>query len=267
MMRKKRLVSLVSGLGLLLSCGGEPPPGDLKIPVKGDVDAGSNSDADTGSASDTVPDSGSGRGGDTDSTTASVTDSGGESASDTGSNAESELSWAEACAKKLIDEMTLEEKVSQLDDRSPAIERLGIGAYNWWNEALHGVARAGLATVFPQAIALAATFDPTKPVAPVTNTFISFVLLAEVSQAGAAQYRTRGIELPILMSSWTFPPSTIIIRAHFRMSHPDASKKSTLLRKLAGSCCMGSLGLQAGPGPIPRSQGDGLPGSPRRRSG
>lgn len=55
--------------------------------------------------------------------------------------------------------MTLEEKVSQLTYTSAAIPRLGIPEYNWWNECLHGVARAGLATVFPQAIALAATFD------------------------------------------------------------------------------------------------------------
>jgi len=61
--------------------------------------------------------------------------------------------------KDLIAQMTLEEKVSQLVHTSPAIPRLGIHEYNWWNECLHGVARAGLATVFPQAIALAATFD------------------------------------------------------------------------------------------------------------
>ena len=62
-------------------------------------------------------------------------------------------------AKKLTAQMTLEEKMSQMLYESPAIDRLGIPAYNWWNEALHGVARAGVATVFPQAIALAATFD------------------------------------------------------------------------------------------------------------
>jgi beta-glucosidase len=61
--------------------------------------------------------------------------------------------------KALISQMTLEEKVSQLSYTSKAIERLGIPEYNWWNECLHGVARAGIATVFPQAIALAATFD------------------------------------------------------------------------------------------------------------
>ena len=59
----------------------------------------------------------------------------------------------------LVGRMTLEEKVSQMKDVAPAIERLGIPEYNWWNEALHGVARSGLATSFPQAIGLAATWD------------------------------------------------------------------------------------------------------------
>ncbi|MDP4094354.1 MAG: glycoside hydrolase family 3 C-terminal domain-containing protein [Bacillota bacterium] len=62
-------------------------------------------------------------------------------------------------AKDLVSRMTLEEKVTQMLFNSPAISRLGIPAYNWWNEALHGVARAGVATSFPQAIGLAATFD------------------------------------------------------------------------------------------------------------
>jgi beta-glucosidase len=59
----------------------------------------------------------------------------------------------------LISRMTLEEKTSQLLYNSPAIDRLGIPEYNWWNECLHGIGRAGRATVFPQAIGLAATFD------------------------------------------------------------------------------------------------------------
>ena len=59
----------------------------------------------------------------------------------------------------LVSKMTLEEKVSQMVYNSLAIERLGIPQYNWWNEALHGVARNGIATVFPQAIGLAATWD------------------------------------------------------------------------------------------------------------
>ena len=66
---------------------------------------------------------------------------------------------AKICAKEIVSRMTLEEKASQLRYNAPAIERLGIPAYNWWNEVLHGVARAGTATVFPQAIALAAMFD------------------------------------------------------------------------------------------------------------
>jgi len=61
----------------------------------------------------------------------------------------------------LVSVMTLEEKASQLLNDSPAIERLGVPAYDWWNEALHGVARNGKATVFPQAIGLAASFDDT----------------------------------------------------------------------------------------------------------
>jgi len=66
---------------------------------------------------------------------------------------------ARAKAKALVAQMTLEEKASQLRYDAPAIPRLGVPAYNWWNEALHGVARAGTATVFPQAIGLAAIFD------------------------------------------------------------------------------------------------------------
>lgn len=62
-------------------------------------------------------------------------------------------------AKKLVAQMTLDEKAEQTLYHAPAVERLGIKAYNWWNEALHGVARAGVATIFPQAIGLAATFD------------------------------------------------------------------------------------------------------------
>ncbi|MDN5315647.1 MAG: beta-glucosidase [Clostridiales bacterium] len=70
----------------------------------------------------------------------------------------SELSAKER-AQDLVSRMTLEEKASQLRYYAAAVERLGVPAYNWWNEALHGVARAGTSTVFPQAIALAAIFD------------------------------------------------------------------------------------------------------------
>src|SRR5215212_5961166 len=59
----------------------------------------------------------------------------------------------------LVSRLTLEEKVGQMMNATPAIERLSIPPYDYWNEALHGVARSGVATVFPQAIGLAATWD------------------------------------------------------------------------------------------------------------
>lgn len=83
-------------------------------------------------------------------------------------------------AKALVEQMTVEERASQLRYDAPAIDRLGIPAYNWWNEALHGVARAGQATVFPQAIGMAAAFDED--------------MLAEIATAiaeeGRAKYNT-----------------------------------------------------------------------------
>ena len=61
-------------------------------------------------------------------------------------------------AELLVSQMTVEEKASQLRFDAPAIERLGVPEYNWWNEALHGLARGGTATSFPQAICMAAMF-------------------------------------------------------------------------------------------------------------
>ncbi len=63
-------------------------------------------------------------------------------------------------AEILVSQMTVDEMIKQMVNGSPAIPRLGVPAYNWYNEALHGVARNGLATIFPQAIGMAATFDP-----------------------------------------------------------------------------------------------------------
>jgi len=62
-------------------------------------------------------------------------------------------------AQLLLDQLTLDEKLGMMEHHNPAVERLGIPAYSWWNEALHGVARNGFATVYPMPTALAATFD------------------------------------------------------------------------------------------------------------
>lgn len=79
---------------------------------------------------------------------------------------------AQERAEALVDEMTVEEMVGQLKYDADAIPRLGIPAYNWWNEGLHGLARAGTATMFPQAIGLAAMFDTasTQQAADITST-------------------------------------------------------------------------------------------------
>ncbi|HPR61527.1 MAG TPA: glycoside hydrolase family 3 N-terminal domain-containing protein, partial [Prolixibacteraceae bacterium] len=69
-----------------------------------------------------------------------------------------DLSFEER-AEDLVAQMTLEEKVSQMLHEASAIDRLGVPQYNWWNECLHGVGRSGIATVFPQAIGMAAMWD------------------------------------------------------------------------------------------------------------
>lgn len=71
-------------------------------------------------------------------------------------------SWAQTSrekAEEMLGKLTLDEKISLMMNASPAIPRLGIPAFDWWSEALHGVARAGLATVLPQTIGMGATFD------------------------------------------------------------------------------------------------------------
>ncbi len=90
----------------------------------------------------------------------------------------------------LISRMTLEEKVSQLGNTSAAIPRLGVPAYNWWNEGLHGVARAGYATVFPQAIGMAATFDESlmHDVADVISTEFRAKYYASLHPDGTADW-------------------------------------------------------------------------------
>jgi beta-glucosidase len=90
----------------------------------------------------------------------------------------------------LVSRMTLEEKVSQMMDQAPAINRLGVPAYAWWNEALHGVARSGNATVFPQAIGLAATWNTTlmRQVADVISTEARAKYHEAIRQGHRARY-------------------------------------------------------------------------------
>jgi len=83
-------------------------------------------------------------------------------------------------AADLVGRMTLEEKAAQAGHAAPAIPRLGVPQYNWWNEGLHGVARAGIATVFPQAIGMAATWD-----AP---------LMQEVADTISTEFRAKYVE-------------------------------------------------------------------------
>ncbi len=88
-----------------------------------------------------------------------------------------------AKAKELVEQMTVEEKASQLKYDAPAIDRLSIPSYNWWNEALHGVARAGTATMFPQAIGMAAMFD--KPLMKKVGDIVSTEARAKYNYAHA----------------------------------------------------------------------------------
>ena len=74
-------------------------------------------------------------------------------------NHRKERAKARKKAKELVSKMTLMEKAAQLKYDAAPVKRLGVPAYNYWNEALHGVARAGVATMFPQAIGMAAVFD------------------------------------------------------------------------------------------------------------
>ncbi len=81
-------------------------------------------------------------------------------------------------AKELVSKMTIEEKMAQMRYDAPAIERLGVPAYNWWSECLHGVARQGCATVFPQAIGLASSF----------NTDLMYKVATAISDEARAKY-------------------------------------------------------------------------------
>jgi beta-glucosidase len=95
----------------------------------------------------------------------------------------------------LVSRMTLEEKVSQLMDRAASIPRLGVPGYNWWNEGLHGIARSGFATVFPQAIGNAATWD--APLVSRISTVVSTEARAKYNDAISHGNRDRYFGLTI----------------------------------------------------------------------
>ncbi len=103
----------------------------------------------------------------------------------------------EVRVEDLLQRLTLEEKVSQTQMGSAAIPRLGIPAYDWWNEALHGVARNGVATVFPQAIGLAATWNPTlhHEIASVIATEARAKNNEVLAQSGGASKRYQGLTI------------------------------------------------------------------------
>ena len=88
-------------------------------------------------------------------------------------------------AEDLVKQLTLEEKVALMMDNSKPVERLGIKPYNWWNEALHGVARSGWATVFPQPIGMAASFSPEA-------LHTAFVAVSDEARAKNAAYSAEG---------------------------------------------------------------------------
>ena len=109
---------------------------------------------------------------------------------------------AEERAGLLLKELTLEEKVSLMMDSSKPVERLGIKPYNWWNEALHGVARAGLATVFPQPIGMAASFSP-------ETVYEVFTAVSDEARAKNAYYTSQ--QSPDRTQGWTMWTPTVII--------------------------------------------------------
>jgi len=93
---------------------------------------------------------------------------------------------ADKRAADLVSRMSLDEKVSQLVNDAPAIPRLNVPAYEWWNECLHGVARSGAATVFPQAIGMAASFD-----APLLHEVAT--VISDEARAKHHEYERRGL--------------------------------------------------------------------------
>ncbi len=138
-------------------------------------------------------------------------------------------------AKLLVSKMTLEEKMSQTRYDSPAIERLGIPAYNWWNEGLHGVARSGTATVFPQAIGMAASFN-TELVGKVANA------ISDEARAKYNKYKTFGYtDIYQGLTFWS-PNINIFRDPRWGRGHETYGEDPTLTGKIATEFIKGLQG-------------------------
>lgn len=135
----------------------------------------------------------------------------------------------------LLKALTLEEKISLLGFQSPGVERLGIPKYNWWNEALHGVARAGIATVFPQAIGLSATFN--QPLAYEEATAISTEGRAKFNLSVAKNVRIQYMGL----SYWT-PNINIFRDPRWGRGQETYGEDPYLTSTMAGAFVLGLQG-------------------------
>ena len=120
-------------------------------------------------------------------------------------------------AADLVSRMTADEKIAQLMNDAPAIPRLGVPAYEWWNEALHGVARAGAATVFPQAIGLAASFDR--------------ALMREVATAISDEARAKHHEFARPRRARPLPGPDVLVAQHQHLPRPALGPRAGDLRR------------------------------------
>jgi beta-glucosidase len=138
-------------------------------------------------------------------------------------------------AMNLVSQMTLEEKVSQMSYFSSALSRFGIPEYNWWNECLHGVARAGTATMFPQPIGMAASFDENK----LYDAACIISGEARVKHHAAADMEDRGIYKGLTM--WT-PNINLFRDPRWGRGHETYGEDPLLLSRMGVSMISGLQG-------------------------